>query len=119
VIGEQPGPALWQVKSDDHTLWILGEVSPLPAKVTWRSKQVEEILAVAQEVIVPDGIRDGMPRPRADSTAARRADPVAPRNLPAGKTLKDVLSPETYSRFEVAKRRFAKGDKEIERMTPG
>ena len=61
VVGEHPGPALWQVKSGDHTLWILGEVSPLPVKLTWRSKQVERILTSAQEVIVPAGIRDGLP----------------------------------------------------------
>lgn len=120
VTGEQPGPALWQVKSGDHTLWILGEVSPLPAKVTWRSRQVEEILASAQEVLVPGGIRDGLPRPKAESTQPKRRDASAePRNLPAGKTLKDVLSPEIYARFEVAKRRFARGDREIERLTPG
>jgi uncharacterized protein YbaP (TraB family) len=120
VIGEHPGPALWQVKSGDHTLWILGEVSPLPAKLTWRSKQVERILSTAQQVIVPGGIPDGLPRPgKGSSTASRNAASVEARNLPDGKTLKDVLSPETYARFAAAKRRFARGDRQIERMTPG
>jgi hypothetical protein len=117
VIGEQPGPALWQVKSADHTLWILGEVSPLPAKVTWRSKQVERILAGAQQVILPD---DGTGRPAASPAAAKRsAAAVESPRLPDGKTLKDVLAPETYARFEAARRRFAKRDKDMELLTPG
>src|SRR5690606_39045871 len=51
--------------------------------------------------------------------ATRNAVAVEARKLPDGKTLKDVLSPETYARFEIAKRRFARGDREIERLSPG
>jgi hypothetical protein len=34
VIGEQPGPALWKVSTDDHVLWIMGTYSPLPKQMT-------------------------------------------------------------------------------------
>ena len=39
VTGERPGPAMWKVSKGDHTLWIMGTLSPLPSKMTWRSKQ--------------------------------------------------------------------------------
>jgi hypothetical protein len=55
VIGEQPGPALWRVSSGAHVLWLLGEVSQLPAKVTWHSKQLEAVLRNSQEVLLDGG----------------------------------------------------------------
>ena len=44
VIGEQSGPGLWKVFKDDHVLWILGTLSPLPKKLTWRSTKIEEVV---------------------------------------------------------------------------
>ena len=51
VTGEQPGPGLWLVRKGSHDLWILGTLSPLPAGMQWQSKQVEGVIANAQEVI--------------------------------------------------------------------
>ena len=56
VSGVQPGPGLWQVRnSQGHTLWILGTVSPLPAKLDWRADEVQAVIASAQEVLGPPG----------------------------------------------------------------
>src|SRR4051812_2866168 len=52
VTGEQPGPALWRVSSGDHDLWLLGDDSPLPRKLKWRSRQFEALLAKSQEVML-------------------------------------------------------------------
>lgn len=110
VTGEQPGPALWQVSSGDHHLWILGKVSPLPAKVQWRSKQFERVLADSQEVL-PD--RTGGHRPDKQQAAAERKA----RKLPRGQTLKDLVSPELYARAEAAKAMF--GDRSrIDKLHP-
>src|SRR5690242_6990029 len=51
VSGEQPGPGLWKVTKGDHVLWILGTLSPLPKRMTWRSGEVEKVVARAKEVI--------------------------------------------------------------------
>ena len=51
VTGEQPGPGLWLVRKGGHDLWILGTLNPLPAGMRWQSKQVEQVIANAQEVI--------------------------------------------------------------------
>src|SRR5690242_7710009 len=45
VSGEQPGPGLWKVTKGSHTLWILGTLTPLPQKMTWRSREVERVVA--------------------------------------------------------------------------
>src|SRR5262249_39937863 len=41
VSGEQPGPGLWKVTKGDHVLWILGTLTPLPKRMTWRSGEIE------------------------------------------------------------------------------
>src|SRR5215472_5678631 len=50
VEGRHEGPRMWIVRSGDHTLWILGTISPLPKKMVWQPDAVEEDLHVAQEL---------------------------------------------------------------------
>jgi uncharacterized protein YbaP (TraB family) len=111
VTGEQPGPALWRVQSGDHVLWLLGGVSQLPGRVTWRSKQLETVLVTSQELIV-DGVTSAA-RSKRERAALKRET-----KLPDGKTLKAVLSPELYERVEAARRSFASGDSDFERLRP-
>ena len=51
VTGEQPGPGMWKVTNGDHVLWILATAYPLPKKMVWQSKQVDDTIAQSQEVI--------------------------------------------------------------------
>ena len=60
VTGDQPGPGLWLVRKDGHDLWILGTLNPLPAKMQWQSKQVEDVIANAQEAIRPPSVLLGL-----------------------------------------------------------
>jgi hypothetical protein len=92
VTGEQPGPALWKVSAGNHDLWILGEVSPLPRKVKWRSKQFESLLANSQEVILHDSSSTTRGRQAAQLTRATE--------LPDERSLKDIMSPELFARIE-------------------
>ena len=56
VTGEQPGPGLWKVTGPQgHILWILGTVSPLPARVEWRSDEVERTIAGVDHVLGDPG----------------------------------------------------------------
>ena len=112
VTGERPGPALWQVKSGDNVLWILGGVATLPAHATWRSKQFETLLLESQEVIL-DGRIFLVPRTKDEKAAAKRA-----KYIPDGKTLKEIVSPESYARFEAVRNVFAKSDRKIDRLRP-
>jgi hypothetical protein len=92
VTGEQPGPALWKVSSGKHALWILGEVSPLPRKLKWRSKQFESLLAKSQEVILHNS---------AHYTKGKQAAQLAhATELPERQSLWDSVSPELYARIE-------------------
>src|SRR5262245_23988705 len=57
VSGVQPGPGLWKVRKGDHTLWVLGTVSPLPKRIEWESRDVEQVMAQAQEMIGSPGVK--------------------------------------------------------------
>lgn len=94
VTGEQPGPALWKVSSGDHVLWILGEVSPVPRKMKWRSKQFERRLGESQEVLLETG------QVSQNCLQQRGVATFQSRDLRDERTLKDTVSPELYARAE-------------------
>ena len=109
VRGPQPGPGLWKVTSGDHVMWILGEVSPYPRKVKWKSKKFDWLLRHSQELLLD---YSGYWRAdKADRAAYSRAE-----TLPEGVTLKDVLSPELYVRVEKTANLF--GATELEELRP-
>jgi uncharacterized protein YbaP (TraB family) len=101
VTGEQPGPAMWKVSKDDHVLWILGTLSPLPAKMTWRSKQVEAVIARSSEVLGGSSLRADL---KGSRWALLRSIPAIMRlnDNPDGSTLKQVLPPDLYTRWSAA-----------------
>lgn len=99
VMGEQRGPGLWKVTSGDHVMWILGEVSPIPRKVKWRSRKFDNLLRQSQELIVDFS---GYWATTAEETSAyRKAE-----KLPKGKTLRDVVPEKLYSRVGVTAKLF-------------
>lgn len=99
VRGVQAGPALWKVRSGDHVMWMLGEVSPYPRKVKWKSKDFVRLLADSQELLIDFSgywfIDD-------ESAAAL----TKAEKLPPGKKLKDVISPELHARVAAAASKF-------------
>ncbi|MGH8217545.1 MAG: TraB/GumN family protein [Steroidobacteraceae bacterium] len=115
VTGERPGPGLWKVTNGPHVLWILGTLSPLPKDMTWRSREVEDILARASEVIEPASVsaRLGLFRTLRYLPSLLRA-----RYNPNGRTLKDVLPPDLYARWAVLKSRYIGDDRRVERLRP-
>jgi hypothetical protein len=105
VRGVQAGPALWKVKSGDHVMWLLGEISPYPRAVKWRSKEFVRLLSASQELLIDFSgywfIDD-------DSRAAL----TKAEKLPPGIKLKDVISPELHARLTATAARFGNPDLE-------
>jgi uncharacterized protein YbaP (TraB family) len=104
VTGEQPGPAMWRVSRGEHTLWIMGTLYPLPAGMTWRSRQAEEVIGRAGEILAPS-----------TSSVALSSVWTGIRNLRAilrlrynadGATLREVLPADLHERWRAAHRRY-------------
>ncbi|MEG3050980.1 MAG: TraB/GumN family protein, partial [Thermomonas sp.] len=115
VDGTQPGPGLWLVRKGSHDLWILGTISPLPAKMQWQTRQIEEVIGNAQEVIY-------QPSMSVSSDIGKfRAMFLLPsmigiKNNPDGKKLSDVLPAATYVRWSAFRDRFL--DRDDDKLRP-
>lgn len=107
---------MWKVSRGDHVLWVLGTLQPLPKKMTWRSKPVEDVLAKAQQVL-SGGI--GIDADIGPITAVRLY--FQWRRIQKnedGATLRQVLPPPLYARFAALKEKYARRDGQIERLQP-
>lgn len=117
VSGVQPGPGMWKIRNGEHTLYLLGTVSPLPRRMEWMSAEVEAVVARAQAVIEPPMVKVdsdiGLFRGMALVPAMLRA-----RNNPGKRPLRDVVSPQQYARWEVLKARYMGRDRGVEKRRP-
>lgn len=112
VVGQKPGPGMWRVSKDGHVLWIFGDYSPLPVKMQWRSHEVEAAIAASQEYLTP---------PAANATvgylkgALLLPSLIGIKKIPDGATLREVLPPDVYARWQPMKEKYLPGNDERER----
>lgn len=114
VSGARPGPGLWKVSKGEHVMWVFGTHSPLPAKMEWRSRNVEKAIAASQEYLMPPMGKVGV------GWGAVTALPflVGVKKNPDGAELKDVLPPDVYARWQPLKQKYFGNDNSIERERP-
>jgi uncharacterized protein YbaP (TraB family) len=113
VTGERTGPGMWRVHRGSSQLWILGSISPLPKGITWRSKQVEQVLTTTQRVLVPKPLEIGIVKILWLLITERNVIMIR-----GGKRLKDVLPQNLYQRFAAQRARFTKDADKWERYRP-
>ncbi|MEY4760329.1 MAG: hypothetical protein RLZZ200_185 [Pseudomonadota bacterium] len=115
VTGEQPGPGLWEVRSGEHRLYLLGTITPLPSKMHWKSGEVEALVARSQFVLGPIDVKAGI-----GFFQGLRLLPSAmkARELPKGQTLSGLLQPALYARWAPLKSRYIGRTDRVERWRP-
>jgi uncharacterized protein YbaP (TraB family) len=113
VNGERTGPGMWHVHRGAAQLWILGSMSPLPKGITWRSKQVEQILTGTSQVLVQKPFEIGIARILWILITDRNLLMIG-----GGKRLKDVLPADLYARFDVQRAKYGEDPKKWERFRP-
>ena len=117
VSGVQPGPGLWKVTKDDHVLWVMGTLTPLPKRMEWESRDVEKAIAESQELLL-------LPRAEVSIEGGMfKALTLMPslmgaRNNPDKKMLRDVVSPELYARWLALKKKYLGKDASVEKRRP-
>jgi uncharacterized protein YbaP (TraB family) len=116
VEGQHEGPRMWKVHKGDHTLWILGTISPLPRKMVWQPDAVRAVLQQCQEVI-PAWPTYGI---GVNPITALRVY-IEWRRLqkpPDHQPLRQSLPPELYARVTALKNRYDPKDDKLEQMRP-
>jgi len=116
VEGKHEGPRMWRVTKGDHTLWILGTITPLPRKMEWQSDSVETLLHETQEVLP------------AWPSIGVGANPFTALRLyftwrkiqksPDHMKLQEQLPPPLYERFSALRARYAPKDTKLEELRP-
>lgn len=115
VTGEWAGPRLWKVTKNDHVLWILGTLQPLPKKMVWQSKEVESVLQDSQEIFANTAIRANVNLFTALPLYLQFRKVT---KLPNGATLKDWLPADIYARYARLKQLYAAHDNELDKLRP-
>jgi uncharacterized protein YbaP (TraB family) len=113
VTGERAGPGMWHVHRAGAQLWILGSMSPLPKGITWRSKQVEQVLDSANQVLVQKPFEIGIARILWLLITERSVLMVR-----GGKRLKDILPADLHARFAVQRSKYTGDPDKWERFRP-
>jgi uncharacterized protein YbaP (TraB family) len=113
VTGERAGPGMWHVHRGAANVWILGSISPLPRDITWRSKQVENVLQSASQVLVQKPLEISIPRVLWMLIVDRSLLMVG-----GGKRLKDVLPPDVHARFATQRSKVTDDANKWERYRP-
>lgn len=118
VTGSMPGPGLWRVSKGDHSLWILGTVSPLPKNMSWDASEVDELVANADEVLTPGGASATVGAGSIFKIMLLAPSALAAVKNPDGKRLDDVLPKEMYQRWAELKKKYLGKNRKIERRRP-
>jgi uncharacterized protein YbaP (TraB family) len=116
VTGERPGPGMWKVSKDNHVLWIMGTLEPLPKKMTWRSKALEGVLAESQEVLPSRPAFGFSWNPIAALRLYWQWRGI--QKIPDHGNLQTTLPPALYGRFEALRLKYAPHNPELEELRP-
>lgn len=117
VSGRQPGPGLWQVRKDGHTMWVLGTLDPLPRRMRWDSAAVEAKVASATELVQ-------MPRARVTANVglfsglAMLPKALGARRNPDKERLQDVLPAPVYARFAALRAKYLGRNRSVDKQRP-
>jgi hypothetical protein len=118
VSGERPGPALWSATRDGKKLWILGMYAPLPAAMSWRSREVETRIAESQVVVRWVQLETDVEMGFFAKLGAISAVMSLGDN-PKGIKLKDRVAPEAYALWARLKQKYiSRGVKSVEDLRP-
>ncbi len=115
VQGTVPGPDLWKVSNGENVLWILGTLSPLPKKMDWNSKPIEEVIKSSQAFLLPPTVTAELGFFKSLSLAKTA---IGVKKNPEKQKLKDILPADLYSRWLVLKNKYMGNSRSVEKNRP-
>jgi uncharacterized protein YbaP (TraB family) len=113
VTSDRTGPGMWHVHHGNSQVWILGSMSPLPKDITWRSKQVDQVLTGTNEVLIQKPFEIGIARILWLLITEHSLLMVR-----GGKRLVDVLPANLHARFAAQRAKYTDDAAKWERFRP-
>lgn len=102
IVGEQT-PPLWKLTRKGHVLWILGTFSPQPRNIQLNTQRLDQLIAGAQEVILPG------PAYVASPGISVMANAVKSDRNPGGATLQELLPADAYAKWVALRQQYSSG----------
>ena len=109
VVVTAPSPRLWKLVKGNATVWVLGEIEPMPKGLAWNSAPLARILQSADRVLSPPEGYGGV----LDALSA-----LARSRLPHGATLSTTLPPPLYARYQAVLSRVGRNPNKPRRDKP-
>jgi uncharacterized protein YbaP (TraB family) len=117
VVGRYPGPPLWKVTSGARTLWIFGELSPVPKGLDWDPRNAERVLERAGVVISSPRVSAMTFNPIRMFRVLRSVRRLS--RLPKDTALADQMPAELYERYAALRMRYLpKVEEDDEELRP-
>jgi TraB/PrgY/gumN family len=122
VSAPRPGPELWRVYREMadgqvHEMWVLGAITPVIRKMKWESGIVEEKIRVADVVLMPTNVKMDV-KVGFFSGLLLIPKALSVKKNPGKQTLQQLLPPEVYARWLVAKQQYLGRSRSSERLRP-
>ena len=119
VLGTVPGPDLWKVSNGENVLWILGTLSPLPKKMDWNSKPIEEVIQSSQAFLLPPIFTISLDKNLGFFKKLSLVKSVIGiKKNPEKQKLIDIVPADLYTRWLVLKKKYMGNNKGIEKTRP-
>ena len=116
--GKVTGPDLWKVTHGDNTLWIMGTLSPLPKRIDWNSKPVEQVIKNSQAYLSTPSFYFDLNDVGFFGKIALATSAIGIKKNPEKQKLKDILPTEIYERWLSLKHQYIGKSRSIEKTRP-
>jgi len=118
VLGKVPGPDLWKVSKDDNVMYILGTLSPLPKRMDWNFKPIEEVIQSSQALLLPPQFEMKLGDIGFFKKLSLVTSAIGIKKNPEKQKLIDVVPEDLYARWLVLKKKYMANDRAVEKTRP-
>ncbi len=118
VTGTVPGPDLWKVSNGENTLWVLGTLSPLPKKMDWNFKPIEQVIQTSQVLLLPPRFTVSLKELGFFKKLSLATSVFGIKKNPNKQKLIEVLPADLYARWVLLKKQYLGHNRSIEKSRP-
>ncbi len=109
IVVTAPSPRLWKLVRGGSTVWVLGDIEPLPKGLSWNRAPLARVIEGADRVLLP---------PEGFSGVLEALNALARSHLAGGATLDATLPPDLEARYRAVLARLGRNPNAVRRDKP-